>query len=108
MIVGLNGKMKGLGDLLDDRSHTGSLRAGDDNLLRLAQGKHVVKIQIQRDGTRRYWGMKAEIFGSQQALLFGGDGGKQNAARRLFGGGGVGRASSSRMPQPVALSAAPL
>src|SRR5579862_5875389 len=60
----------------------GSLCSGDFDFFGGSKRLHVVVVQIQRNFSCWDRWMFAEIFRSEQALFFGGDGGKKNGASR--------------------------
>src|SRR5450755_4450357 len=72
--VGANGQTEFFSGLLYRGVERGALRAGDFYFLGIANGGDRVVVQIESDFCRGEGQMLAEIFGTEQALFFGGYG----------------------------------
>src|SRR5579862_7460182 len=62
VIIGLDGQIEILRDLLHQRIDAGSLRSGNNQLLRLTFRSDVIIIQVKRDILRGNWRMLTKIF----------------------------------------------
>src|SRR5450631_2085 len=88
MGIGADGLIEKFGHGLDDRIEGGALCARDFDFFRFANRGQPIVIQIEGNFSRGYRGMRAQVFGTEQALFLGGDCGEQD--RAAYGGLGVG------------------
>jgi hypothetical protein len=105
--VGADGEAETFRGGFDDGIEGGALGAGDFHVLGKADGSQGVIVEVHGNFRGGYRRMLAEIFGAEQALLFSGDAGEEDRARRRSRGG-PGLRDFQQMPQPVPLSTAPL
>ena len=88
--IGDDGEIEPLRCRLDGREEAGALRSVDVDLLRNADGKDHVVVDVEGDLAGGDGWVLAEIFGAEEALFFGGDGGEDEGVGRLDTGLGPG------------------
>lgn len=108
MGIGLDGEAIALSHIFDDRPDGGALGSGDNDIGGAAEGVECVEIEVEGGRSGGNEGVRGVVFGSAQAVLFRGDEEEEGRAARFVGRACQARAISRTMPQPVALSTAPL
>jgi hypothetical protein len=107
--VGDDGEVEALWRWPGPGEEAGALGSVDVDLLRDADGQEHVVVDVEGDLGGGDGRVLAEVFGAEQALFFGGDGGEDyGVGQAWMPDWDQARASSRIMPTPVALSAAPL